>query len=185
MNKEQLAEKAFENETVRKVLSSNGYEILVDSIDYDYVSKFTWWVHKREFGIANIRRWAKVNGRGINIILSRELLQAPKGVFVDHINRNPLDNRRTNLRLASPGENSRNRKKSLNKKCKYKGVYPNNRGKPWRVSIRLNGKHIHVGCFDTQEEGALAYNEASRKYHGEFGCINEEIEAALKEMDNE
>lgn len=91
------------------------------------------------------------------------------GCRVDHKNGNTLDCRRDNLRPSTQAQNARNmRRKS--KATPYKGICSNPPG--WAAQIRENGKKVHLGQFKTPEEAARAYDEAARRIHGEFACVN-------------
>lgn len=81
---------------------------------------------------------------------------------LDHINGIRTDNRIENLREASRGLNTQNRKKTNG----YS--YLKNRSKPWRAHLRVNYKFKHIGYFATKEEARAAYLEAKRKYHPFF-----------------
>jgi len=85
---------------------------------------------------------------------------------VDHVNRNPLDNRLANLRLATRSENSRNRGAQANNTLGVKGVYPH-QGK-FRARVVVDGGKVLDKCFDTIEEASEAYNLAASEGHGEF-----------------
>lgn len=102
-----------------------------------------------------------------------ELDTLPSDLEVDHIDLNPLNNNPDNLRLCEARENSRNRSLHKDNTSGYKGVYfdgrTKNRKKPWRAKITFNYSVISLGYFETKEEAHLAYQEASKKYHGEFG----------------
>jgi hypothetical protein len=80
----------------------------------------------------------------------------PNGL-VDHINGNPSDNRAENLRVVSHKENIRNQRRA-------RGVYPN--GKRFKSGLSVDGKYVHLGTFDTQEQAHQAYLEAKRQLHG-------------------
>jgi hypothetical protein len=82
----------------------------------------------------------------------------PKGLYIDHINRNPLDNRIKNLRLCTPTQNEYNKPR--------KG-YCFEAGK-WRAKIKINGKNKHLGMFDTEKEAKAAYNLSAQLIHGEY-----------------
>jgi hypothetical protein len=88
---------------------------------------------------------------------------------VDHVNRNFLDNRIENLRLATRSQNAANRPAASNSKTGVKGVYPE-RNK-WRAEVQVGGKKIVLGVFPTIAEASAAYRNAAIKYHGEFACI--------------
>lgn len=92
--------------------------------------------------------------------------------YPDHINRDPLDNRRSNLRLATRSENARNRNAQSNNVSGYKGVGWHKRSRKWRAFITLNRKQRHIGHFDKAEDAARAYDKAARELHGEFARLN-------------
>lgn len=89
---------------------------------------------------------------------------------IDHINGNKSDNRMENLRDVPNAINRQNmrRARSDSSTSKYLGVHYHQAGKKWRARIQLNGKSIHVGMFDTEEEAHAAYIEAKRLIHD--GC---------------
>lgn len=103
-----------------------------------------------------------------NRYLHRMIMSAPKGLTVDHINGDRLDNRRCNLRLCS------NRDNNLNKKGRgrYKGVYFNKVAKKWTAQIGLNSHIQYLGLFDTPEEAAIQYNKFAQELHGEYAYLN-------------
>lgn len=100
----------------------------------------------------------------------RLIMDAQPGQEVDHINGNKLDNRRSNLRFVTRSENNRNVATRRNKASRYKGVQRED--SRWRAMIQVNKKPIYLGCFNTEEEAALAYNRAALQYHGEYAWMN-------------
>ena len=95
---------------------------------------------------------------------------ATKGILVDHIDHDVFNNVRSNLRLCTPAENSRNKIVTTGSN-RYKGVRKS--GNKFAANIGHNGKVIYIGLFDTEVDAAEKYNIAAIKYHGEFACINE------------
>lgn len=96
------------------------------------------------------------------------------GLVVDHINHNGLDNRKANLRLATRTQNSWNRRKVKTIKCtsRFKGVSWHKYEKKWQARIQVNKMRKTIGYFDDEIEAAKAYDEAAKKYHGEFANLN-------------
>ena len=101
------------------------------------------------------------------------ILEVPKGMVVDHINNDTMDNRNANLRPATRAQNSRNRKK-ISRQCssKYKGVWWHKSSLKWGATVVFEKKKIHLGIFNNEIDAAKAYDEAAKKYHGEFACLN-------------
>ena len=106
-------------------------------------------------------------------MMHRQILQPPGHLFVDHINHNGLDNRKTNLRLATCAQNTYNRinlRKS--KSSKYKGVSWKKQKMKWVVNVRYNCRNKFIGYFKDEIQAAKAYDKAAKKYHGEFASLN-------------
>ena len=87
---------------------------------------------------------------------------------IDHINRDRLDNRMSNLRMATRSQNSMNKGRRSDNKSGVTGVTWHKGSQKWRAVCHMNGKQIQVGMFDSIEEAAKAYAEAAEKLHGEF-----------------
>lgn len=106
--------------------------------------------------------------------LHRVILQPPAGVDVDHIDGDPLNNTRSNLRLATRSQNNANRSATRRPGSK-RGVFavPRNPRKPWRAQITVQRAAIHLGYFETESAAAAAYDAAARKYFGCFARLNE------------
>lgn len=92
--------------------------------------------------------------------------------YIDHINGNKLDNRKSNLRVVTAQANNMNRSSRVISTSKYIGVYFNQNRKKWRSSISFNNKFKHIGYFENEIDAAKARDEATKKYFGEFGKLN-------------
>jgi hypothetical protein len=155
---------------------TRGYVAIVSCEDADLAGR-KWYVRVNRIGMAYVYRSIKIKEKFRHvamhrIILSR-ILERPldEHEFVDHINHNPLDNRRCNLRLATKVENNQNSRKRRDNTSGFKGVYWNKWSKKWGAQIYTNGRHIHLGYFSTPEIAHEAYKKAAEQYHGEFSCF--------------
>ena len=140
--------------------------VLIDECELDTIRLFNWriLIDYRE------THYAVAYSQGRTIRMHRLILNAPSNLCVDHINHNGLDNRRCNLRLCTRGENSRNRRPSLMKNNRLKGVL-RHRAK-WQAMIQVANRRLYLGTFSAAEEAALAYDEAARKHFGSFALCN-------------
>lgn len=147
---------------------------LVDDEDYEKVKFFRWYAYfdPAMHGYVAQRNEDLPSGKRVTIYLHRVVMDAPKGMVVDHINHNLLDNRRINLRVCTHAENMLNRKTYANNKTGYKGVSWHKGKNKFGAGIRANNKKYFLGYFENAKEAAQAYNEASLKYHKEFGSLN-------------
>jgi len=99
-------------------------------------------------------------------------MDAPKNKYVDHINGNSLDNRKSNLRLCSHGENKMNSIIAKNNTSGYKGVSYHIGHKKWVTTIQKNKKVVFRKEFNNKKDAAIAYNINALKYHQQFANIN-------------
>lgn len=104
--------------------------------------------------------------------LHRAIMSAPLGVSVDHINGDTLDNRKSNLRLATSSENGANVPKREGTSSRFKGVCWDKNGHRWKAHIGYQGKRVHLGYFVDEEEAARAYDRVARTLFGEFARTN-------------
>jgi hypothetical protein len=138
-------------------------ETIVDEEDYYNLKQYSWYKsHNYVCGT--------VNKKIVN--LHRFIMNYTGENIVDHINNNPLDNRKCNLRIVTPTQNNMNRKSTKNSSSQYIGVNFDKTINKWIANIKFEGKHINLGCFDDEIDAAKARDMATKKYFGEFGNLN-------------
>lgn len=139
-------------------------EAIIDTDDLDRVLAFSRW-NANWTAIANKYY---VKGRG-GILLHRFVMNAPRGVDIDHIHHNPLDCRKAELRACSHANNLKNRQQAQSNSVSgirnVSWIPSKNR---WRVCMESNGRKFHIGHFEDLEEAKRAAIEARRRIHGEF-----------------
>lgn len=155
-----------------QVKLNNGQVVLVDQEDFNDLKIHKWYLDHRGYAIRHEKK-NEYRDRARKIIkMHRFIMKAKDGEFIDHINRNPLDNRKINLRIATNSQNQANSALFKSNKTGYKGVIKYNQKKPWAAQIHVQGKRVFKGMFNTKEEAALKYNELAKKYFGEFANLN-------------
>lgn len=161
---------------------TKGLVALVDDEDYKWAMQFKWYATVYRDGNIYVRRRQMENGINRSIRMHREIMNASPGTEVDHKNGSGLDNRRCNLRFCTRKQNQQNRKVIPRAISSFKGVrFRASRGKgvffreskkPWFVTIKQDGKKIHLGYFESKIDAAIAYNIAAIKHFGEFARLN-------------
>lgn len=150
---------------------TKGYEAIIDVADVPLVDGVNWCA-KENRGTVYACRNIRVGNKVVPVQMHRALLNAPEGVFVDHEDRNGLNNRRSsNLRLADRCQNQWNRGASKRNTSGTKGVSWSAREGKWRAAISVKNKFVSLGYFDSKEAAAAVYASASAAMHGEFGRV--------------
>lgn len=141
---------------------------IVDDEDYEEISKYTWLASERGYAL----RCAYQDGKTDTVLLHRQVIGAQKGHVVDHINRDKLDNRRSNLRIVTQAQNTMNRSGNKSNISGFKGVYWQKNRQNWQARISKDYKQIHIGTFDDLEEAARAYDAVAANLFGEYAVLN-------------
>lgn len=143
---------------------AKGKTTLIDEEDYEKVSKYRWNFNNGAV-VTNINK----DGKRTTMKLHRYILNlGNRYPIVDHINGDPLDNRKNNLRTCNHSENLRNRGKAKNNKSGYKGVSWAKHANKWQASICVNYVHYHLGLYDDPQKAHEAYITASKSLHKEY-----------------
>lgn len=166
------------NTSYRIIRLTQGKTCKVDAADHEWLSQWPWyarWNDNNESFYA-ARQSKYINGKQHTIWMHREIMQAPKGIQVDHIHHDTLDNRRSQLRLATQSQNQGNVSIRRNNKSGYRGVFchMSRTGRLrytasiWNGKGRGSGNQLHLGTYDTAEEASAVYEAKAREIRGEF-----------------
>jgi hypothetical protein len=166
-------------------------EILVDDEDYEYLNQFTWEVAKRRTKFYAQNSTYITDGRKHTYMHRLIMGVTDPKKHIDHRNGNGFDNQKQNLRACTNKQNMCNRASKPNSTSPFLGVSKTkNKSKfllkdgntkeyfyeKWVAQIKVNQKQVHLGLFPYTKDGevlaARAYDEAAKKYHGEFANLN-------------
>lgn len=150
---------------MKRILLTQGKAALVDNSDYDELCRHAW-------NYSTPQGYARRKSRDGIIYMHRQILDAPAGTDVDHINGDKLDNRRSNLRLVTRTQNLYNMAPRSGT-SRFKGVSWHAQRNKWAVYIQVDRKSIYLGLFTDEIEAARAYNRAALEYIGEYARLNE------------
>jgi hypothetical protein len=158
---------AEDNETIQIPLSQGQYA-LIDRADLPLIASHGWSAHwKRHartfYAVATIYYQ--------QVSMHRLIMDAPKGKHVDHRNHNGLDNRRSNLRLATPAQNVANNRPRRATASGYRGVSWQNG--QWVARINIDGRRRFLGGYADPWVAAQVWNRAAVEAWGEFALLNE------------
>lgn len=151
---------------------SNGYwEIVVDTEDFDRIKDYRWClIRDRRTSYAQ-KTNKNNNGIRSSVSLHRFILNNPKGI-IDHKDGHGLNNRKSNLRIASILQNRANSKTPSTNKSGFKGVCYSSRDKAYIVWLTVNRKRYYGGRFQNILLAANKYNEMASEKLGEFARLN-------------
>src|SRR5262249_10837113 len=141
---------------------SRGRVAVIDAADVCRVEGWNW------SAVPGGNTWYAARNGNRRIKLHQLLMPSPPGMVTDHIDRNGLNCRRSNLRLATALQNSHNREQRG--VSGFKGVASH--GARWRARITVNGQRLHLGAWDNPTDAALAYDAAAARYFGEYAYLN-------------
>lgn len=156
----------------------------VDKDVLDLVNEYRWYITGAERYVGEkllprtvryaIARIVLPNGKNKSLFMHRLILGANPGQTVDHIDRNGLNNVRSNLRFATRSQNCANRMLLKSNASGFKGVSWGSRGF-WRASVCCTGKQIFLGTYKNKVDAARAYDAAVVDLFGEFAVTNESL----------
>ena len=150
----------FDNDICTGV-DSKGLKFIIDVDDYEKIKDICWNVSKVDKRVSG-----KVGKQQVRLHRYVSDITDDK-LIIDHINHDPTENRKCNLRIANKSQNGANRPKNKNNTSGYKGVTTLKNGR-YMARIVVNYKGVYLGCFETPQEAHKAYKEAEMKYFGEY-----------------
>jgi len=146
---------------------TQGRFVIVDAEDFDRLNQYQWYACK-----CKGTYYAARCERGKTIRMHREIMRAPKGLLVDHIDHNGLNNRKSNLRLCTNAQNCYNQRANANGTSKYKGVSWYKCSRKWSARVRCDGKFYNLGDYEDEIKAAVVYDKMAKELFGEFACLN-------------
>ena len=152
------------NEAVRQIPLARGQIVFVDAADYEWLSRHKWSLCGN--GYAGRFEHGKL------IYMHREIMQPPKGMVVDHIDGNRLDNCRSNLRIGTHSENMYNQAKRIGSASSFRGVFRRKKDGRCYAMIFFQGRAIWLGFYDEEVEAARVYDRKAVELGIEFARLN-------------
>jgi hypothetical protein len=143
---------------MKQIPLTRGHVAIVDDADYELLSHYKW--QATSSTARNKIIYARRSAPNSGVFMHRQILQATKDQQVDHINRDGLDNRRANLRIATPSQNQHNCGLPNNNTSGFRGVVWNRHARKWQAQIGMNKRLKYLGVFVNKGEADTAYRKA-------------------------
>lgn len=158
---------------MKEIPLTRGMVALVDDEDYEMLAQYRWCVKACGSRLFYAVRALAGNGGKQHVVMHRVLLNPLPGFDVDHVDGNGLNNQRSNMRVATRQQNIANKRISSRNTSGFKGVSLHRASGKWQVFLRIpNGKNKNLGNYETREEAARVYDDAARKWNGQFARLN-------------
>lgn len=157
------------NGDYKQIPLTQGLSAIVDITDFDWLNKWKWCA-LRDGRTFYAVRFVRKGGAKL-IRMHREIMELKNGEYADHINGDGLDNRKSNLRLATASQNGANRRLGINNCSGIKGVI--RLGNGWNAQITFHGKTKNLGHFADIESAKRQYQQAAIQLFGEFARVAE------------
>jgi hypothetical protein len=150
---------------MQKIKLTQGKFALVDDEDFEWVSQWKWQLNNKGY-VYRQKYSHRKNGKCVykKIYLHRLINNTPEGFETDHIDRNPFNNQKSNLRTVNKGRNNLNRNIYKNNACGVKGVYWHKKTKQYHVRITVDKKVISLGYYHNIQQANVARQEGERLY---------------------
>ncbi|NFO57694.1 hypothetical protein FDB39_12505 [Clostridium botulinum] len=153
------------------IIATNGKTILIDKEDLEKVKPYTWRINKNGYAVTEYREDTNKTKR---MQMHRLINNTPRKMITDHINRNKLDNRKSNLRTCTHSQNAMNVEKYRGTTSKIKGVSYEKRDRLWKAKITKN-KITKEKRFKTEKEAIKQRIKWEKEYFGEFSTLGTKI----------
>lgn len=146
---------------------TKGYKTTVCDCHYNKVKDYKWSAQISRYQVRAVRGISRNNIRH-TYLMHREIMDVPKGMEIDHIDGNTLNNQCSNLRICSKFENARNVRLTSKNTSGHKGVCWSKHNNRWHARVICNNHTYHLGYFLDKQEAIDAYNKKAKELHGEY-----------------
>ena|SRR3990167_471292 len=161
-------------ELTKQIEFFDGRSTTIDKEDFGRLAIYKWYGSVSGYAVRNRSRneSLKVGKKGM-VYLHKVIVPTSRGLYVDHIDGDKLNNTRANLRICTHAQNLANRRKPrILTSSIYKGVCWDKQMRLWRARITFNYRGIFLGLFKNETDAALEYNDAAKKFFGAFAQVN-------------
>lgn len=145
---------------MKKVKLTQNKFAIVDDEDFDFINQWKWFLNDNGYAVRSV--W-----KGKKIRMHRLINQTLEGMDTDHINRNRLDNRKSNLRTLTRSQNNLNTGLWNHNTSGVKGVTWDKSRNKWAAQIQVKGKNVHLGRYEKFNSAKLAREQGEIIYYGQ------------------